>query len=108
MRAGARSWARTACVRNERSWEFHHVEPYAAGGAATAANIQLRRAHNACEASLFFGSDGSQFVREEGAHPWAVRPGAVAQLSEREAADRDSTIYNGEAPGWRNWQTLGT
>jgi hypothetical protein len=36
--------------------EFHHVEPYAAGGETTAANIQLRcRAHNAHEARLFFG-----------------------------------------------------
>ena len=36
--------------------EYHHVQPYAAGGAATTANIELRcRAHNAYEASLFFG-----------------------------------------------------
>jgi len=42
--------------------EFHHVEPYAAGGEATVANIQLRcRAHNEYEARLFFG-DG--IVRE--------------------------------------------
>jgi hypothetical protein len=35
--------------------EFHHVAPYAAGGAATAANIQLRcRSHNQYEARLFF------------------------------------------------------
>ena len=42
--------------------EFHHLEPYAAGGQATVANIELRcRAHNAYEARLFFG-DG--VVRE--------------------------------------------
>jgi len=36
--------------------EFHHVAPYAAGGGATADNIQLRcRAHNQYEARLFFG-----------------------------------------------------
>ena len=36
--------------------EFHHVEPYAAGGATTVENIQLRcRAHNQYEARLFFG-----------------------------------------------------
>jgi hypothetical protein len=36
--------------------EFHHVAPYAAGGAATTDNIQLRcRAHNQYEARLFFG-----------------------------------------------------
>lgn len=36
--------------------EFHHVVPFAKGGAATAANIQLRcRAHNAYEATQVFG-----------------------------------------------------
>jgi hypothetical protein len=45
--------------------EFHHVQPYAAGGPATSANIQLRcRAHNAYEASLFFGNDGPASVGE--------------------------------------------
>jgi len=35
--------------------EYHHLQPHAAGGAATTANIELRcRAHNAYEASLFF------------------------------------------------------
>jgi hypothetical protein len=43
----------------ERSFlEYHHVQPHAAGGVATTANIELRcRAHNAYEASLFFGRD---------------------------------------------------
>jgi hypothetical protein len=42
---------------NERSFvEFHHVRPYAAGGEATVANIQLRcRRHNDFEARAFFG-----------------------------------------------------
>ncbi len=45
--------------------EFHHVQPHAAGGAATATNIQLRcRAHNVHEASLFFGSEAPERVRE--------------------------------------------
>jgi hypothetical protein len=36
--------------------EFHHVEPYAAGGRGTVENIELRcRAHNAYEAQQFFG-----------------------------------------------------
>src|SRR5688572_24921609 len=40
--------------------EFHHVEPCAAGGTATVANVQLRcRAHNGYEAQLFFG-EGSR------------------------------------------------
>jgi hypothetical protein len=42
---------------SERAFlEYHHVLPYAAGGEATPANIQLRcRAHNAHEADLFCG-----------------------------------------------------
>jgi hypothetical protein len=36
--------------------EFHHVRPYAAGGEATVANIQLRcRSHNGYEARVYFG-----------------------------------------------------
>jgi 5-methylcytosine-specific restriction endonuclease McrA len=43
--------------------EFHHVVPYAAGGAADASNIQVRcRSHNAFESELFFGTG---MVREE-------------------------------------------
>jgi hypothetical protein len=45
--------------------EFHHVQPFAAGGRATVENIALRcRAHNAFEASLFFASGGADVVRE--------------------------------------------
>ena len=45
--------------------EFHHVQPFAAGGPATTENIQLRcRAHNGYEASLFFGSGGADRARE--------------------------------------------
>ena len=42
---------------SERAFlEFHHVQPYALGGEATLANIQLRcRSHNAYEARLYFG-----------------------------------------------------
>ncbi len=47
--------------------EFHHVRPYAAGGEATAANIQLRcRAHNGYEAEQVFGPWGPSLVREPG------------------------------------------
>jgi hypothetical protein len=36
--------------------EFHHVQPYAVGGATTVDNVQLRcRAHNQYEAGQFFG-----------------------------------------------------
>jgi len=43
--------------------EYHHVRPFAAGGVATTANIELRcRAHNAHEASLFFASECDRTV----------------------------------------------
>jgi hypothetical protein len=43
--------------------EYHHVQPYAAGGATTTANVELRcRAHNAYEASLFVGGDCDRTV----------------------------------------------
>jgi len=39
------------------------VQPFVAGGAATAANIELRcRAHNVYEASLFFTPKGEHVV----------------------------------------------
>ena len=42
--------------------EFHHVEPYAAGGVTTVENLELRcQAHNLYEAKLFFGTE---LVRE--------------------------------------------
>lgn len=53
---------RTGRCRETAFLEFHHVAPYAAGGAATAENIQLRcRAHNQYEAHVFFGN---MLVRE--------------------------------------------
>jgi hypothetical protein len=56
---GTRRCAETAFL------EFHHVVPYADGGAATVRNIELRcRAHNQYEAVLFFG-DGSDAAREQ-------------------------------------------
>jgi hypothetical protein len=45
--------------------EFHHVRPYAAGGASTADNLQLRcRAHNGYEAERYFGRRTPAGVRE--------------------------------------------
>ncbi|HEX7126516.1 MAG TPA: HNH endonuclease signature motif containing protein, partial [Thermodesulfobacteriota bacterium] len=45
--------------------EFHHVRPYAAGGAATVENIELCcRAHNGYEAERMFGPWGASQVRE--------------------------------------------
>ena len=56
--------------------EFHHVEPYAAGGRAVMGNIELRcRAHNAHEAALFFGTSRPPAVRETRAE-WFVETGS--------------------------------
>ena len=60
---------RTGQCRETAFLEFHHVAPYAAGGAATADNIQLRcRAHNQYEAHLFFGDT---LVRERPESEWS-------------------------------------
>ena len=48
--------------------EFHHVRPFAVGGAADTRNIELRcRAHNQYEAELFFGLMQDGIVRETSA-----------------------------------------
>jgi hypothetical protein len=53
--------------------EFHHVQPYALGGAATARNIQLRcRAHNRYEARLCFGEGAGGGAVREDAPPYAT------------------------------------
>jgi hypothetical protein len=58
--------------------EFHHVVPFAAGGAADVENIQLRcRSHNGFEAELFFTCDA---VRERGrAYEVELGPGPSSQ-----------------------------
>jgi hypothetical protein len=64
---------RTGRCRETAFLEFHHVAPHAAGGGATADNIQLRcRAHNQYEARLFFGDI---FVRER-KEVWEHTPSA--------------------------------
>ena len=43
--------------------EFHHLVPFAVGGAATVESIELRcRAHNAHEASLFLAAEDTSFL----------------------------------------------
>jgi 5-methylcytosine-specific restriction endonuclease McrA len=50
--------------------ECHHVTPYAAGGASTADNLQLRcRAHNGYEAERYFGRRTCSGVRDARAAP---------------------------------------
>lgn len=45
--------------------EFHHRQPYAAGGPTTVDNLELRcRQHNQFEAALYFGEAGANVARE--------------------------------------------
>jgi hypothetical protein len=68
--------------------EFHHVEPFGTGGAATVANIQLRcRAHNAYESVLFYG-EAKAFRRDS-----AVRESSAA-YRESSAAYREHSASN--------------
>jgi hypothetical protein len=63
--------------------EFHHVEPYAAGGAATLENTELRcRAHNVYEARLFFGES----VVRESRPQWGIGALSNSHLSPETAA----------------------
>ena len=51
--------------------EYHHVVPFADGGATSADNLELRcRAHNAYEAERWFGVREEDLVRERG-QAWA-------------------------------------
>jgi 5-methylcytosine-specific restriction endonuclease McrA len=53
------------------SLEYHHVVPFADGGATSAANLELRCwAHNAHEAERWFGVREEDVVRERG-EAWA-------------------------------------
>jgi len=72
--------------------EFHHVVPYASGGAATVENIQLRcRAHNQHEAQEWFGP---MFVRERA-------PSIAVSPIERSSCQ----FQNSRATCFGTWQT---
>jgi hypothetical protein len=89
--------------------EYHHVVPYAVGGQATIANIQLRcRAHNGYEADVFFGTDrrnlGADVVAERPenyAASWAFSP-VPERPQQRHRAPR-SREENDEQLGDRLW-----
>jgi len=78
--------------------EFHHVEPYAVGGEATLANIQLRcRSHNAYEARLVFGRGhgGAGSVREgDGRYGTVEPPAAAERISSRQRSRTTSQRYS--------------
>lgn len=79
---------------NERAFvEFHHLRPYAVGGEATVANIQLRcRRHNGYEARVFFdkGDGGEGVVREPAAGYGSDRTLRSAEQSAEQSVDRSA------------------
>ncbi len=53
--------------------EFHHVRPYADGGASVVENLELRcRAHNVYEAEKYLGSRLPLLVRETSRPPYRL------------------------------------
>lgn len=76
--------------------EYHHRQPFAAGGKATVENIELRcRAHNAYEARLFFTGD---VLRESDIDSfWNELPPLSGQLDRRRDlepfSERDRVLY---------------
>jgi 5-methylcytosine-specific restriction endonuclease McrA len=50
--------------------EYHHVVPFAMGGMTDAANLELRcRAHNAYEATVWFGEEAGHGARASARRP---------------------------------------
>jgi hypothetical protein len=83
--------------------EFHHVKPFAAGGAASVENIELRcRAHNQHEADLYFaGGPASRpsHVRECD----AAYEADVYRTVVHAAARHSAPVYCGARSAGRNW-----
>ena len=75
--------------------EFHHVKPFADGGQASPANIELRcRAHNVYEANEFFArpespSRGKSTLPLD---PWRARSGPSGFDLHRAASQRDVDV----------------
>ena len=76
--------------------EFHHVVPYAAGGATTADNLELRcAAHNRYEAEQYFGPGCPMFVREKRGQ----ESGVVEQLQDVSRTGRSQNWCVGQRTG---------
>jgi hypothetical protein len=82
--------------------EFHHVQPYAAGGKAVLENVELRcRSHNQHEAELFFGTTHPSMVRESGGQYWcdgATRSGPGRVEPRRRDRWRESASWRSCVP----------
>ena len=72
--------------------EYHHVVPYADGGEAAAANIELRcRAHNAYESERLFGPWTPMLVRELGPDLLSCAPRSDPEIRETAPGGIDGT-----------------
>jgi hypothetical protein len=71
--------------------EFHHVQPYADGGASAVENLEIRcRAHNLHEAEQYFGSRLPLLVRESRpGYGIATRSGPGSTLGDRQRLVQD-------------------
>jgi hypothetical protein len=91
--------------------QFHHVQPFAAGGMPTVTNIELRcQAHNAYEAELYFGPEAAAAAQARamsGTSPAATaprrrtRPGATCATPEVERAASVDPLQNARSRGKR-------
>jgi hypothetical protein len=79
--------------------EFHHVEPYAAGGETTASNISLRcREHNVHEAERVFGRWEPAVVNEAPAVYSIWRGAALSGHSDMWPARPGASDHRGSRP----------
>ncbi len=75
--------------------EFHHVRPFAVGGAPTADNIQLRcRRHNDYEARVFFGRTADARSGPRGRDTRGGTGGGRARSGTAAAVSRSDSFQN--------------
>jgi hypothetical protein len=74
--------------------EFHHLEPFASGGAATSRNVQLRcRPHNLYEAELFFGPAEPPMARETRVVFWTGSDSVQTESTSMEPKVRQRRLH---------------
>jgi hypothetical protein len=77
--------------------EFHHVVPYAAGGAATVENVQIRcAAHNRHEADLFFGPGDASLVRESAALAYGLSVRSVRSVRKEDQSTGEAMCVSSD------------
>ena len=87
--------------------EFHHVQPYADGGATVVENLELRcRAHNVHEAEKYFGERLPLFVREsDGPSYLSTRSGPRTRGSNPQPARARRPPHRVNIRALKEWRT---